>query len=352
MGTSEKFCLRWNDFETNISTAFRELRDEHDFFDVTLVCNDDQIQAHKVILSASSPFFKTILRKNLHKHPLIYMKGIKYVDIVSVLNFIYHGEVNVAQEELNSFLSVAEELKVKGLTQDSKPTRSSKLRDFPPENIKPGKTNGNNTLSERNLSKSGESASKVRARQQNLEENVGDYVVEEDIQEVTPIKTEPTSSNVTQENVVQNIDTNYGEQLPETSGVVADPTVMYVDEYSDYPNYEDSYNPEDMSQPGYHDGGGDKELDAMVEQMMSKTVNAGQTVFACNVCQKIMKKKRHMMCHVETHIEGMSHICLICNKSFKTRNSLDKHKHTYHKNTFSEDHISVNNVDFEGFPQL
>ena len=85
---------------------------------------------------------------------------------------------------------------------------------------------------------------------------------------------------------------------------------------------------------------------------MSKTVNAGQTVFACNVCQKIMKKKRHMMCHVETHIEGMSHICLICNKSFKTRNSLDKHKHTYHKNTFSEDHISVNNVDFEGFPQL
>ena len=118
MGNSEKFCLRWNDFESNISTAFRELRDDKDFFDVTLVCDEDQIQAHKVILSACSPFFRSVLRRNRHEHPLLYMKGIKYVDIVSVLNFMYHGEVSVAQEELNSFLAVAEDLKVKGLTQN------------------------------------------------------------------------------------------------------------------------------------------------------------------------------------------------------------------------------------------
>ena len=118
MGSSEKFCLRWNDFESNISTAFRELREDKDFFDVTLVCDEDQIQAHKVILSACSPFFRSVLRRNRHEHPLLYMKGIKYVDIVSVLNFMYHGEVNVAQEELNSFLAVAEDLKVKGLTQN------------------------------------------------------------------------------------------------------------------------------------------------------------------------------------------------------------------------------------------
>ena len=46
---SEKFCLRWNDFENNIGIAFRELRDDKDFFDVTLACDDEQIQAHKVI---------------------------------------------------------------------------------------------------------------------------------------------------------------------------------------------------------------------------------------------------------------------------------------------------------------
>jgi hypothetical protein len=118
MGSSEKFCLRWNDFESNISAAFRELREDKDFFDVTLVCDKDQIQAHKVILSACSPFFRSVLRRNGHEHPLLYMKGIKYVDIVSVLNFMYHGKVNVAQEELNSFFGVAEDLKVKGPTQN------------------------------------------------------------------------------------------------------------------------------------------------------------------------------------------------------------------------------------------
>ena len=121
-GNSEHFCLRWNDFESNISQAFREIRDEKDFFDVTLACEDEQVQAHKVILSACSPFFRTILRRNRHDHPLLYLKGVKYAEILSILNFMYHGEVNVAQDELNSFLAVAEELRVKGLTQNTQET--------------------------------------------------------------------------------------------------------------------------------------------------------------------------------------------------------------------------------------
>merc|ERR1712223_972266 len=124
MGTTDKFFLRWNDFESNISAAFKELRDDNDFFDVTLACDDDQLLAHKVILSACSPFFKTVLRRNQHQHPLLYLKGVKYQELVAVLNFMYHGEVNVAQEELNSFLAVAEELKVKGLTQNGSSSSS------------------------------------------------------------------------------------------------------------------------------------------------------------------------------------------------------------------------------------
>ena len=129
---SEKFCLRWNDFETNISTAFRELREDKDFFDVTLACDDQQIQAHKVILSACSPFFRSVLKRNPHAHPLLYLRGVKYTDLLAVLNFMYHGEVNVAQEELNSFLAVAEELKVKGLTQSNNSSESRKEPPPPP----------------------------------------------------------------------------------------------------------------------------------------------------------------------------------------------------------------------------
>ena len=133
--TTEKFCLRWNDFECNISGAFRELRDDKDFFDVTIACEDEQIQAHKVILSACSPFFRNVLRRNPHQHPLLYLKGVKYTDLQSVLNFMYHGEVNVAQEELNSFLAVAEDLRVKGLTQNQGNPSSSHQREKSPPRI-------------------------------------------------------------------------------------------------------------------------------------------------------------------------------------------------------------------------
>jgi len=125
MGASgtDNFCLRWNDFAENVSGAFKELRSESDFFDVTLACTDSgsrTLQAHKVILSACSNFFKSTFRQqtnaNKHPNPYIYLRGVTYNDLTSILDFIYNGEVNVAQEELNSFLAVAEELQIKGLT--------------------------------------------------------------------------------------------------------------------------------------------------------------------------------------------------------------------------------------------
>merc|ERR1712190_69408 len=86
------------------------------------------MEAHKMILAACSPFFRNILRKNPHSHPLLYIKGVRICDLKAILDFMYHGEVQVAQEDLNSFLSVAEELKVKGLTQN-KSTAKEKTTD-------------------------------------------------------------------------------------------------------------------------------------------------------------------------------------------------------------------------------
>ena len=138
-GGGEKFCLKWNEFETNVSTAFRELRDDKDFFDVTLACEGNQLEAHKVILSACSPFFRGVLKRNPHNHPLLYLKGIKYEDVLAVLNFMYHGEVNIAQDELNSFLAVAEDLQVKGLTQNGGAASSGPLPKRPPDQPRPQK---------------------------------------------------------------------------------------------------------------------------------------------------------------------------------------------------------------------
>jgi len=117
---SEKLCLKWNDFQDITNTAFGSLRNDHDLSDVTLACEDGhQVEAHKVILAASSPFFQTLLRRNKHPHPLIYMRGMKSEDLVAIVDFLYYGEANVYQENIDSFLAIAEELNLKGLTGNS-----------------------------------------------------------------------------------------------------------------------------------------------------------------------------------------------------------------------------------------
>ncbi len=91
------------------------------------------MHAHKVILAACSPFFKRVLSANPHQNPLIYLKGVDHDNLMAVLNFMYHGEVNVAQEELSGFLRVAEELAVKGLTDGGKnKTAPSEKKKRPP----------------------------------------------------------------------------------------------------------------------------------------------------------------------------------------------------------------------------
>ena len=117
MQNSEMLCLKWNDFQENLNSAFEALRNYEDFSDVTLVCEDGtQVETHKVILASSSPFFMEILKKNKHPHPLIFMRGLKTDILISLVDFLYFGEANVDQEHLEDFLALAEELRLKGMT--------------------------------------------------------------------------------------------------------------------------------------------------------------------------------------------------------------------------------------------
>ena len=117
MTSSEKLCLKWNDFQETVLSSFKDLRHDKDFTDVTLACEDGkQLAVHKVVLSSVSPLFMSLLKSNKHQHPLLYMRGIKSEDLVAIIDFLYLGEANVHQDNLDSFLSVANELKLKGLT--------------------------------------------------------------------------------------------------------------------------------------------------------------------------------------------------------------------------------------------
>ena len=128
----ERLCLQWSDFKDNVSSAFGDLREDKDFTDVTLACEDgQQVEAHKVVLIASSPFFLNILKRNKHPHPLIYMKGVKSENLVAMVDFFYHGEANVFQENLDSFLVLAEEFQLKGLRGNQTENESSEVFPTP-----------------------------------------------------------------------------------------------------------------------------------------------------------------------------------------------------------------------------
>ena len=114
---SEKLCLKWNEWNETVNSAFGSLRNDKEFTDMTLVCEDgQQLEAHKVILAFSSPFFQKILQNSKHPNPLIYLRGFQSKDLLPILDFLYFGEANVYQEDLDSFLAIAEVIQLTGQT--------------------------------------------------------------------------------------------------------------------------------------------------------------------------------------------------------------------------------------------
>ena len=164
MNDNEKFCLQWNDFKENVTTTFAQLRGDTEFADVTLACEDGQLlKAHSIILISGSPFFRNVLGKKSHPHPMIYMRGIKFEQLSALADFLYLGEANVLQEDIESFLKVASDLKLKGFSevqesqgldkQTAQPKRAKEEKKLdiiksPTKKIKQPEDNGEKCLEE------------------------------------------------------------------------------------------------------------------------------------------------------------------------------------------------------------
>jgi len=335
---SEKFCLRWNDFETNISVAFKEIREEKDFFDVTLACDDSQIQAHKVILSACSPFFRNVLRRNPHQHPLLYLKGVKYQDLLSVLNFMYNGEVNVAQEELNTFLSVAEDLRVKGLTQNTAgsakknpPTQEATRQinrprePLPPPQPKRPRPPPIPTH---------QVANPVKTYQPQYDD---------DIQEVVPVKSEPRElpppqishmeSHTEYSNHEQDMIQDHAMVDNVDHGAVALDQSYAEDESYSYEEYGESYDNSSMMNSSIGTAGtdGNKDLEILINSKMTKVPGESSNVWQCIDCEYSSKLKHNVFEHIESkHIQHEGYYCYLCNKSCPSQSAFRMHNKRKH----------------------
>jgi len=338
--STDKFCLKWNEFESNIGSAFRELRDDKDFFDLTLACQDEQVQAHKVILAACSPFFRRVLKRNRHEHPLLYLKGVKHTTICSLLNFMYHGQVNIAQEELDSFLAVAEELEVKGLTQEGRAEEGvMKVKEERVTTKQRNILNENITIqtSTSNKQKSCISTPKLKPPHESFKGADYDDDIQE-IQELTPVKVEryavaaPTgvkdSPSTSELALVQ----NYHLDAETCNGAL---DVTY-DEYNieEEPGDGTTFDAAMISNSLVE---GELDLKAVLEKFTKKIMNRdGNNLWQCKSCQKIYKRKSHLMEHVEScHVTGLQFKCPYCTVYYKTRSSVRHHVTDKHR----EDHM-------------
>ncbi|XP_012270016.1 protein abrupt isoform X3 [Orussus abietinus] len=143
----QQYSLRWNDFHSSILSSFRHLRDEEDFVDVTLACDSSSFTAHKVVLSACSPYFRRLLKANPCQHPIVILRDVASSDMESLLRFMYHGEVHVGQEQLGAFLKTAQMLQVRGLADVNSGAAAAKI----PPPASSAANNGSAPTTPRNL---------------------------------------------------------------------------------------------------------------------------------------------------------------------------------------------------------
>ena len=250
---SEKFSLKWNDYQVNWSKALNDLQTDTDLADIVLISDDKvEFSAHRILLSSCSNMFKFIFKSNKNSNPLLFLCGINSVNLRYILDYIYHGEVNIFQDQLDNFLESAQKLEIKGLL-------------------------GNQANFEESL--------KLES-----DENL------EGVHSTNPQPTEKKSFARIGDNTI------YPESL------IRDYAIINMG----------SMTPE--------------EIKTKMKELYEKTDDG----WRCLVCDhtKSGSKSSNIRQHVETHMEGLSFTCNMCDKEFRSRNILAHHKKRSHKNLF------------------
>jgi len=318
--SEEKFCLKWNDFESSLSRSFKELRGEADLIDVWLCSEAGEreeavpVAAHRLVLSACSGVLRRLLRR---KGPgpslapgVVYLRGVASQDLQNIVSFMYDGEVSIAQDQLNSFLAAAEDLQVKGLTQDK-----SKSSQSPPKKA--------STL----IPKKATSLLTPRPVSQFASND-------DDIEEIAaPIKNElfsgpsPASSHQTRlGGATESQLVDYED--PGDGGAVELADMGDMAGYGEDENFVDTgFQPEGAQ--GHKVFLKHEQLDSYISSVCHQLENK---TYLCGVCDKPSEQRQVVERHIEScHIVTVPFACDLCGASLKTRHGFKRHMRS-HKN--------------------
>ena len=267
----DKLCIRSNAF--NVKESFRKFREYEGLFDVTLATEDGQeIRAHKIILSAGSYFFSDIFLRNNHPNMYIFLKGVSKPELLQVTEFLYNGEASISKDEVKDFFETAQFLQIKGLQGDLHTIDQDLLE----EKIE---------LESENTNKKPENDDTYR----NCEKDNTNRECEKD-----DTKTECEKDNTNRE--------------CENEKTIAATSISFSGSNAN------------------------KKLDRQIEEMIEITEDGR---WKCNVCGKLSRHKLQTQSHAETHINGLTYKCNVCERSCSTRQYLREHISKKHKGIYS-----------------
>jgi len=331
MGSDQRFSLRWNNYQSHLVTAFESLLDEKDFIDVTLGVEGRKLPAHKMLLSACSPYFRELLKGNPCQHPIIILRDIKYDDLFSLLQFMYNGEVNVAQDQLNSFLKSAESLKIRGLTDNE-----SENADRPAVVVPPPRER----LQDNDLQPPPVKKKRPYPEPAPMPHTSSPAPI---ISAPPPPKRpQPSPAPAPRPEPVK-------QEIIELSDEHYENTEQYAPEpAAPNPNLSSGYHGQDPANQSYDDGGahamvpadeggmedmqgdGTQGLNDYSDQLgMLYPPSAIPQHFPCLVCGKVFTTPGSLRNHGKIHTGATN--CLICGKQLATVSSLNRHMKTEHK---------------------
>lgn len=307
MGSDEAFCLKWNDFQGSISSSLGSLRTTSDLLDVTLQCGVESLQCHRLVLSACSDWFKTVFRAlpPVTQHPVIVMWEATARDMALLLDFMYNGEVNVKQENLNSFLALAEKLSVRGLTQgQGGGGGGEKKTERHKEPVRQAPTQTSTPVVRRQEDR-GETVKRQRVEQRAPEQRVVQQ--HHEVEEVAVVKQEVSREVEQVEQVVE----EYGSY--QEGGEVA--------QYEGDNMYDSYYEGDDGGQGDY----------SQVDNTQQMASSKGQYQNGPGICPYCNKHVQQLAYHVEDKHCPNPTPCPICGKVYNSMNKMRVHKSTNHK---------------------
>jgi len=340
MGSDEAFCLKWNDFQGSISSSLGSLRTTSDLLDVTVQCGVESLQCHRLVLSACSDWFKAVFRAlpAVTQHPVIVLWEATARDMALLLDFMYNGEVNVKQENLNSFLALAEKLSVRGLTQSQGGgggDNGEKARDRHKEPVRQQlAAQSSSTPLVRRQEERGESVKRQRVEHRGPEQRVH----QQEVEEVAVVKQEVSREVEQVEQVVEDYG-NYQE-----GGEVA--------QYEGDNMYDSYYDEGGQADYGQLDNSQQMASKAIYGENIKKTsqyptisttpipysppssyLNTPSKSSMANFCEICGRDYANIKQHNDDlHNPNKQPVsCPICGKIFASKNSMRVHKSTLHR---------------------